>query len=98
MLRRLAELQPLISILAREHHHLGPLTARIGETLILNWNEMERARVALLEDVPDSDALAVVISSAIVGYYLAGTFFDEAPVGIDADRFVDALVSMVAPG
>ncbi len=40
--------------------------------------------------------MATVVVYALVGFHLAQEFFG-APVGVGRDRFVDALVDLLAP-
>jgi hypothetical protein len=44
----------------------------------------------------DASAMATVVVYALVGFHLAQEFFG-APVGVGRDRFVDALVDLLAP-
>lgn len=94
----LAAMRPLITLLVREGNTL-PDIERIQEVLADGGARIDaedlRARMkagAIPER--DADAVATAVMMSIVGYHLAEQFFGN-PVGVDRDRFVKALASLV---
>lgn len=94
----LVAMRPLIALLMREGPAL-PDVERIQEVLAEGGARVDaedlRARMNSGE-IPgrDAEAVATAVMMSIVGYHLAEQFFG-APVGVDRDRFVKALASLV---
>ncbi len=94
----LVAMRPLIALLVREGTTL-PDIERIYEVLADGGARIDaddlRARMKA-GTIPerDADAVATAVMMSIVGYHLAEQFFGT-PVGLDQDRFIKALASLV---
>lgn len=94
----LVAMRPLIALLAREGTAL-PDVERIQEVLVEGGARIDaddlRARMEA-GAIPrrDPEAVATAVLMSLVGYHLAERFFG-GPVGVDRDRFVKALASLV---
>jgi AcrR family transcriptional regulator len=99
--RSLAELDrlgALLALLLRDGSRL-PHRDRIREVLSETGAHLDAQRLQARMDageipVRDAEAVAVVVQMALVGHHLARRFFG-GPVGVDQDRFVAALASLV---
>lgn len=99
--RSLAELDrlgALLALLLRDGSRL-PHRDRIREVLSETGAHLDAERLQARMDageipVRDAEAVAVVVQMALVGHHLARRFFG-GPVGVDQDRFVAALASLV---
>ncbi len=92
-------MRPLIALLVREGTAL-PDVERIYEVLAdggarVDANDLrERLKAGSIPE-RDADAVATAVMMSIVGYHLAEQFFGTS-VGVDRDRFVKALASLVS--
>lgn len=104
-LRRLEELQPLLSVLMRESTPSGQPTSaatapgvrhaidRLREAAIEGSVGALTARIRRRADRPPARAAddAVVMISAVIGYHVSRALFALPPGGMDADAFAAAL-------
>lgn len=95
----LAEIRPLITLLAREHGRFPELTRKIRGAL-LDEGIAEEAE-HLTRDLPalpgddDPHALLAVVVSALTGYHLSREFFGRPPADVDPARFTAALAALL---
>ncbi|MGV3758082.1 MAG: TetR/AcrR family transcriptional regulator [Actinomycetota bacterium] len=98
-LDELERLQPLMDIVAREGRQRPALLEPLQRVLADGGAQAEAAllaeRMARGEVAgSDAEAVAAVAMLALVGHHLASRFFG-APIGADAERFVQTLARMV---
>jgi AcrR family transcriptional regulator len=91
----------LIQLLAREGTSHPTLFDPVRTVLAEEGARIEAGRLRERMDrgeLRDGDATAVasVVIYALVGFHLAHEFFG-APVGVDRDHFIDAIVDLLAP-
>lgn len=91
-------MRPLLALLVREGARL-PDVGRIRDVLAEGGARIDAGRLRSLMqagEIPerDPDAVATVVMMALVGYHLAERFFG-GPVGVDRDRFIVSLASLV---
>lgn len=104
--RRLANLrlmQPLMALVQREQHHLGPTQHHLRERLVEHNLAVRSEHLAAWMKaglVPERDpgALAATILCALTGYHLSFAFFGEPPGEMAEEVFVATLVDLVAAG
>lgn len=101
-LATLEDLGPLIGLLAREGTSHGELFGPVRTVLAEEGARIEARRLRERMDdgeirAGDAVAIATAVMYSLVGYQLAHEFFG-APVGVDRDRFVDALVGLLVAG
>jgi AcrR family transcriptional regulator len=94
----LDDLRPLLALLVREGGRL-PEVERIRGVLAEGGARIDAARLRDLMEagtIPERDAegVATAVMMALVGFHLAERFFG-GPVGVDRDRLVATLASMV---
>lgn len=100
-LESLERLGPLVALLLRDGSRL-PHRDRIREVLSETGAHLDAEGLQARMDageIParDAEAVAVVVQMALIGHHLARRFFG-GPVGVDQDRFVAALASLVEGG
>lgn len=100
-LQALDGMSGLIQLLAREGTSHASLFDPVRTVLAEEGARLEAGRLRERMDhgeirAGDADAVASVVMYALVGFHLAQEFFG-APVGVGRDRFVDALVDLLAP-
>lgn len=91
----------LIHLLAREGASHAALFDPVRKVLAEEGARIEAGRLQERMDrgeirAGDPTAIATVVVHSLVGFHLAHEFFG-APVGVDRDQFVDALVDLLAP-
>lgn len=91
----------LIQLLAREGTSNQALFDPVRTVLAEEGARLEAGRLRERMDrgeLRDGDAAAIasVMMYSLVGFHLAGEFFG-APVSVERDRFVDAVVDLLAP-
>jgi AcrR family transcriptional regulator len=97
------QINPLITLLAREHGRFPDLEAKIGrslldEAIVEEADHLTRDLNSALVSEDPSALLAVVIS-ALTGYTLASMFFGGAPADVTGERFAAMLARLIAaPG
>lgn len=96
----LGEIRSLINLLAREYGRFPELMRQLRELLVdesLDFSSEDFARDIERKLVrgEDPNALSTVVLSAMVGYHLASTFFEQSPGGVSSDRFIETLVDLV---
>jgi len=94
----LIAMRPLIAMLVREGTAL-PDIDRIYQVLAdggarIDADDLRARMTAGVIPQRDPDGVATAVMMSIVGYHLAEQFFGN-PVGVDRDRFVKALASLV---
>lgn len=94
----LDDLRPLVALLIREGKRL-PHLDRVREVLAEQGARLDADVLAARMDageipVRDAEAVASVVLCALVGHHLAAAFFG-GPVGVDRERFVQALATLV---
>ena len=99
-LDNLRRIQPLMTLVAREHEHLGPSSDHLGQLLVANNLAVRSQRLATWMHagaIPERDpgALAAVLLHALTGYHLSEAFFGRPPGGLTADDLVAVLVDLV---
>ena len=99
-LDNLRRIQPLMTLIAREHEHLGPSNDKLGERLVARNLTVRSQRLASWMEagaIPagDADALAALVLCALTGYHLSQAFFRRPPGGLTADAMVATLVDLV---
>jgi AcrR family transcriptional regulator len=102
-LEYLAQVRPLMNLLAREHGRFPDLTRRIRSVLVDQGIAEEAEH--LTRDLPegpghdDPHALLAVMVSALTGYQLSRDFFGRPPADVAPDRFAAALAALLTgPG
>lgn len=101
----LAQVRPLINLLAREHGRFPDLTSEIGRALVDQGIAEEAEH--LTRDLPpdpahpvhqahaDPHALLAVMVSALSGYHLIQEFFGRPPAEVTPDRFATTLAALL---
>ena len=98
-LRALDAMRPLVALLVRDGARL-PHLDRIQAALAEGGVQLDAGRLQSLMaagEVPDREdpvAVAAVVQMALVGHHLAEQFFGGS-LGVDRERFVAALASLV---
>ncbi len=100
-LQGLDDMSGLIQLLAREGTSRTELFDPVRTVLAEEGARIEAGRLQVRMErgeirAGDASAMATVVVYALVGFHLAQAFFG-APVGVGRDRFVDALVDLLAP-
>lgn len=99
-LENLRRIQPLMTLVGREHEHLGASRKHLRQLLVAHNVEVRAQRLADWMDagaIParDADALAAVVMHALTGYHLSETFFGRKATGRTADEIVETIVDLV---
>lgn len=97
----LAQVRPLINLLAREHGRFPDMTRKI-RTALVDQGISEEAE-HLTHDLrawrtpghDDLHALLAVVVSALTGYHLSQEFFGRPPADVGPDRFAAALAALI---
>lgn len=100
-LQGLQDMSGLIQLLAREGSSRADLFEPVRTVLAEEGARLEAGRLRERMErgeirAGDASAMATVVVYALVGFHLAQEFFG-GPVGVGRDRFVDALVDLLAP-
>lgn len=91
----LSEWNLLIGLLARESDRVADMADLLVEAMF-GTRGAEQLPTADLDPGPTPATDAVVVA-ALVGYHLAGRFFGQPLYGVERDRFVDAVVTLLMP-
>lgn len=96
----LEQIKSLINLLAREYGRFPEVMQQlhdllVDESLALSARDFEEDQKKSTVRGKDPEALAAVVQSALVGYHLSRTYFNNEPSQVNAERFVQTLVDLL---
>ncbi|MGH3862164.1 TetR/AcrR family transcriptional regulator [Actinokineospora sp.] len=95
----LRELKPLIAILIWERDRAPDMAARVQQLMVDRGVELGIADLFLQTPAApvteDPAAGAIVMMSAMIGYFLTVEYFGSTPGGVDAERFTATLAKLL---
>ncbi|WP_091368070.1 TetR/AcrR family transcriptional regulator [Actinokineospora alba] len=95
----LRELKPLIAILIWERDRAPDMAARVQQLMVDRGVELGIADLFLQTPAApvteDPAAGAIVMMSAMIGYFLSVEYFGSTPGGVDPERFTTTLAKLL---
>lgn len=95
----LAELRPLINVLACERNRAPKVAEKLRATMTDRGIELGIADLLLSTPsrlvASDPAAAATVMQSAMIGYFLSVEYFGSPPADVDPDRFTTMLAALL---